>query len=238
MALDDWQDRNPEVSLKINVTRHPYSWAGDDIEAYKRGRFLEFDKKKGSEFQQERGERGNPQAEFIPLKELGKQAGITYQHGAEMVWQPIDAQRLLLWASRYGYQEQLADEISKLHFEEARSCADTLNLLAAVERSAGLSVEEAKAFLETDELRQYVWDSYGEMIRYWGIKEIPTFVFNHLHTPNAFDADFKPDSPTPYIVVGATPVEKICMVFDLLWQEAQVSSEVGLGSTPYHRSRL
>ena len=228
MALDEWHSRHPDVSLKINVTRRPYSWAGDDMEAYKKGRFLEFDKSEGAEFRQERGERGNPDAKFIPLAELGKQAGINYKHGADMVWQPIDAQRLLLWAARYGKQEELADEISKLHFEEALSCADTENILAAVDKTPGLSIEEASEFLLTDELRDYVWKSYGEMIRYWGIKEIPTFVFNHLDSPNAFDSDFQPDSPVPFIVVGATPVDKLCEIFDLLHKEQQALHPVSV----------
>ena len=53
------------------------------MEAYKKGRFLEFDKSEGAEFRQERGERGNPDAKFIPLAELGKQAAINYKHGAD-----------------------------------------------------------------------------------------------------------------------------------------------------------
>ena len=55
MAIDEWHKRNPEVLLQIDVTRRPYSWAGDDQEAFRAGKFLEFDSKKGSEFRTERG---------------------------------------------------------------------------------------------------------------------------------------------------------------------------------------
>ena len=36
------------------------------------------------------------------------------EHGVEMVWQPVDSQRILLWAARFGKQEEIADAVADL----------------------------------------------------------------------------------------------------------------------------
>ena len=44
-------------------------------------------------------------------------------------WQPINSQRMMLWASRYGKQELFMDEVGKAHFENRESASHTKTLL-------------------------------------------------------------------------------------------------------------
>jgi predicted DsbA family dithiol-disulfide isomerase len=50
-------------------------------------------------------EEGALQAE-VGLKQLGSQAGINFRFDQKTNWQPVDSQRLLLWASRFSKQEE------------------------------------------------------------------------------------------------------------------------------------
>ena len=103
-----------------------------------------------------------------------------------MLWQPVQSQRLLLWAGHFGRQEQLADALGQLHFEERLTVADRGTLLKAAEM-AELDASQASIFLDGTEYQDYVWYSYGRLIRFFGITEIPVFVFNKP----------PPSSPTP-----------------------------------------
>lgn len=221
-AIDLFHARHPDIRLEINVSRQPYSWAGDATDDDLQGRFLQFSNKKnadGVSFQQEREARGNEEVDFIPLDVLGEQAGISYKHGVEMVWQPVDSQRILLWAGRFGKQEEVADEIGKLHFEEVRHNNDRSTLLAACER-VGLDVDAAEAFLDTDEMVDRVWWSYGTTIRYYGIKEIPCYVLNRIGVPGPFSGFFDAaTSPAPYILYGATEPDDVMDALELIREE-------------------
>ena len=52
--------------------------------------------------------------------------------------QPIESQRLQLWASRFGKTEVFMDELGKRHFENAASASARPTLLAAA-AAAGLN---------------------------------------------------------------------------------------------------
>ena len=214
-AIDLFHERHPDTQLQIAVSRQPYSWAGDNRDEDLQGRFTQFAK---GGFQQERAARGNEDAEFIPLDVLGGQAGVKYKHGVEMVWQPVDSQRILLWAARFGKQEEIADEIGKLHFEEVESNADRETLLKAV-AAVGLDVAAAEAFLDTDEMVDRIWWSYGATINYYGIKEIPCFVLNRHNSPGPFSGFYRPTDPAPYILYGATPAEDVMDALELIREE-------------------
>ena len=67
--------------------------------------------------------------------------------------------------------------MNRKHFEQARSAIDKEELLDCV-AAVGLDTEAARAFLNTDELRDVVWQSYGATIRDKNIHSIPLFVFN------------------------------------------------------------
>ena len=73
-------------------------------------------------------------------------------------WQPVDSQRMLLWASRFGLQEEFMTAINERHFQrgsQGESASDRATLLAAAQE-VGLDVAAARAFLDTDELTHEV----------------------------------------------------------------------------------
>eukprot|EP00912_Choanoflagellata_sp_UC4_P002380 UC4_evm1s1500 len=150
--------------MRLWVRRHPYSWAGDDRSVTKG---LITYKQHTSE---ENVERSNSDAERISLEELGEQASIKFWKSTDKIhkeypkilWHPIDSQRLTLWAAERGRQEQFYEEMSKLHFEEAKSNGITANLLEAVRR-AGLDDMAAKEYLDSQEDVDRIWSSYGRM---------------------------------------------------------------------------
>lgn len=111
------------------------------------------------------------------LQMVGREAGVTFDFSVPVNWQPIDSQRMLLWAGRFGKQEEFMSVMNEKHFEKARSAISHEELLDTA-KTVGLDVEAAAAFLKTDELAEYVWKSYGETIKDKGIHSIPYFVFN------------------------------------------------------------
>ena len=81
----------------------------------------------------------------------------------QVQWQPVDSQRLLLWAGRFGKQEAYMSALGRRHFEERQSASHRSTLLEAA-KEAGLDVEQAEAFLNTDGYWEHVWRSYHETI--------------------------------------------------------------------------
>ena len=110
----------------------------------------------GDERMRDEAERG--------LRAQGREAGIAFDFSVRTHWQPVDSQRMLLWAARCGKQEPFMAALSRRHFEQGssgQSASERPTLLAAAEE-AGLEAQAARAFLETDELAAEVWRSYGE----------------------------------------------------------------------------
>ena len=70
------------------------------------------------------------------------------------------------------------------HFEQRQSASERATLLAAV-AEVGLDTDAAAAFLDTDELADAVWRSYGATIREKGIHSIPLFAFHDLNGSQA-----------------------------------------------------
>ena len=70
--------------------------------------------------------------------------------------QPIESQRLLLWAGRFGLQEEFMTAMNKRHFQQKQSASERETLLAAAEE-VGLDTAAATAFLDGDELEAEVW---------------------------------------------------------------------------------
>jgi len=146
------------------VTRHPYSFLGDSSSAtgarHKRSTWHDglLHTVGGDEEQCAHVE--------ARLREQGRAAGIRFDFRAETHWQPVDSQRLLLWAARFGKQESFMSALSRRHFEQGGQgeSASTRATLMAAAAEAGLDVAAAKSFLETDELVKEVWHSYGATI--------------------------------------------------------------------------
>ena len=102
------------------------------------------------------------------LRALGGAAGISFRFDQRTNWQPVESQRLLLWSSRFGKQEEFMSSLNHRHFELAQSASERQTLLDAA-ADVGLDVTAAAAFLDTDELTDVVWKSYGDTIRSYGI---------------------------------------------------------------------
>jgi|UniRef100_A0A7S4GPI4 predicted DsbA family dithiol-disulfide isomerase len=172
-ALRRFHEQFPDAALQINVTRHPYSFVGDTQVP---GREMEGSWHKGLIAYSGGSEARALQAEQ-GLQMMGAQAGVKFDFSVPVNWQPVDSQRLLLWTGRHGKQEEFMSLMNRKHFEQARSAIDKEELLDCV-AAVGLDTEAARAFLNTDELRDVVWQSYGATIRDKNIHSIPLFVFN------------------------------------------------------------
>mmetsp|Transcript_95239 Transcript_95239/g.293741 ORF Transcript_95239/g.293741 Transcript_95239/m.293741 type:complete len:226 (-) Transcript_95239:29-706(-) len=171
-----FHDRHADVGCVVEVTRHPYSFLGDDRRAressgLRDGTWHEglINYAGGTEEAALRFEEG--------LSELGQKVGIAFDFDVFTQWQPVDSQRLLKWCGRWGKQEEFMEELNKGHFQQRRSASERASLLAAVDK-VGLDRAEAEAFLDTDEGVDAVWKSYGDTIKRHHIHAIPYLVFN------------------------------------------------------------
>uniref|UniRef100_A0A6T8NX31 DSBA-like thioredoxin domain-containing protein n=1 Tax=Hemiselmis andersenii TaxID=464988 RepID=A0A6T8NX31_HEMAN len=162
--------------MQINVTRHPYSFIGDtDTSKGYHGGLRAGTWHTGLMDYTDGTESGALAAE-AGLQHVAKEAGIRFDFGVRTDWQPTNSQRMLLWAGRFGKQEEFMSALNKKHFEQRVSASDDDTLLSAAEE-VGLDTGAAREFLRTDELRDVVWDSYGSTIRK-GVRAIPYLVFN------------------------------------------------------------
>lgn len=157
-AIRRFHTAHPRVALQVNVRRHPYSFLGDSQSASgKRHKPSTWHESllgyAGSETRRNEAERG--------LLMQGQQAGIHFDFNVLTHWQPIESQRLLLWAGQRGRQEEFMTALNQRHFERGSSgeSASARPTLLAAAAEVGLDVNEASAFLETDELREEVWRS-------------------------------------------------------------------------------
>ena len=163
------------VALQINVTRHPYSFLGDSKSAS--GRRHETSTWHDGLLGYVGGDEKARDSAEAQLQHQGSEAGIKFNFNVNTHWQPVDSQRLLIWAGRFGLQEKFMTCLNERHFEQQTSASERPTLLAAA-KEAGLDVDAATALLNTDELVDDVWESYGDTIHGRGIHSIPLFVFN------------------------------------------------------------
>mmetsp|Transcript_52485 Transcript_52485/g.130576 ORF Transcript_52485/g.130576 Transcript_52485/m.130576 type:complete len:263 (+) Transcript_52485:237-1025(+) len=175
-ALKSFHDRNPGFAMQVNVTRHPYSFIGDtDTSKGYQGGLRSGTWHTGLMDYTDGTEAGALAAE-AGLQQVGGEAGIRFDFGVRTDWQPMNSQRLLLWAGKFGKQEEFMTSLNKRHFEQRVSASDDGTLLAAA-AEVGLDAGAAEDFLGTDELKDVVWESYGTTIRK-GVRAIPYLVFN------------------------------------------------------------
>jgi len=109
---------------------------------------------------------------------LAQKAGTTLDYQVETQWQPVEAQRALLWASRFGLGEEFVHALNVRHFTQRKSAVHRSTILEAAEE-ASLDVNALVTFLDTDELADVVWKSYGDTIKKHGIHAIPWLYFNN-----------------------------------------------------------
>jgi len=206
------------------VTRHPYSFLGDS----KRGGGLagRGTPEGGEPTWHESllgymggSERARAQAED-QMRELGRRCGIELDYEVQTNWQPVDSQRVMLWAKRFGRQEAYMSALAKRHFEQRQSASHRTTILDVV-AEVGLDARAAEAFLQTDELREQVWQSYGSTIHEKKIQSIPYFVFNSQITDGG---PFRSGKGKAVTVNGSGDSESFLKVFEQLLQSVQRAS--------------
>ena len=223
-AIGRFHDRFPDTALQLNVTRYPYSFLGDS----KGGGHL----RSGGEATWHDGlidytggtEAGALRAE-AGLQQLGGAANIKFRFDVKTDWQPIDSQRLLLWAGRYGLQEEFMSTLNRYHFEERQSASVRSTLLSAA-TEVGLDVQAAEAFLDSDELDDEVWRSYGATIREAGIHAIPLFAFS-VPQLDALGGPFRDAGEfEAYLVRGSSGEDNFLQLFELIHRDVTAGTRV------------
>ncbi len=148
----------------------------------------------------------------------GQAAGIHFDYHVLTQWQPVESQRLLLWAGRFGLQEEFMTNLNHRHFEHRESASVRATLLNAAEE-VGLDRAAAAAFLDTDELEDVVWKSFGDTIRKHGIHSIPFFVYN-CDALGASGGPFRAEGRRPpWIVRGSMDEEYFLSLFETIAAE-------------------
>lgn len=207
------------MALELRVTRHPFSFlsdlegaARDRLQLKAEGTWHErlLDYTHGDEHLRDQAMAGMIMA--------GRPHGIEFDYNVYINRQPVDSQRVLLYAARRGKQEEYVSALSKRHFtqgSQGESASKRHTILAAA-AEAGLDQENVAAFLETDELRDVVWRSYGDMPRR-GIGAIPFFVFN-VPELGLEGGPLRPQrAGSPPTVNGSMQVQTFTDIFESLW---------------------
>jgi len=209
-AIDQFHAAHPSVALEVDVQRHPYSFLGDSASASGKRHEVStwhdglLGYVGGDAVARDRAEEG--------IRAQGRAAGIEFDFHVNTHWQPVDSQRLLLWAGRFGKQEEYMTALNKRHFERRTSASERPTLLAAVD-AAGLDVSAAKAFLQSDELVSDVWRSYGQTIHGKNIHSIPLFVFN-VPQLGLIGGPFRSGQGTPFVVNGSMDAPTFLRIFE------------------------
>lgn len=212
-GLDRFHELHPDVGVLLNVTRHPYSFNGDS----KRGSLAGHGTKEGAEPTWHEsllgycgGDEGRRAQAEEGMRALGRRAGVELDYDVQTNWQPVDSQRAMLWARRFGLAEIFMDELGHRHFERKTSASHRPTLLAAAAAS-GLDADALDAFLDTRELVGDVWDSYGSTINEKGIHAIPYFVFGPVGMRTPFRESGKLRAVT---VNGSGDADQFLRVFE------------------------
>lgn len=211
-----FHDAHPTVALSLNVTRIPFSFLGQQPADQDRLTL----KRKGIWHDRLMDYAGNPAGrdQFeAQMAKLGEAAGVTFDFNAYIDRQPIESQRLLLWAGRFGKGEEFMTALSNRHFQQGsqgESASKRPTLLAAAQE-AGLDAETVTAFLDSDELHDEVWRSYGEMPRK-GINAIPLFCFS-VPEVNLWSGPFR-DANADATVNGSGDMAQFLYLFKQLYK--------------------
>jgi len=235
-AIERFHERHPEAALAINVTRHPYSFVGDrEPQPMRQGELDGIatpDDSLRTFSEQMAGRFGPPpkteeerREKMRPFLRLGESAGIAFDLEVKAQYQPVDSQRLLLFAGRQGLQEEFMSALNRLHFEKRQSASMRSTLVAAA-AEVGLDVPAAEAFLDGDEFRDAVWSSYGSTIREAGIRAIPLFAFSvpklgAVGGPFRDAGDFE-----AYVVRGSSSEETFLELFELIYRDSKAGKRV------------
>jgi predicted DsbA family dithiol-disulfide isomerase len=145
------------------------------------------------------------------LRALGRSVDIDFDFNVLFRWYPVDSQRALLYAARFGAQEAFADAMARRHFTQGMASGSQSTVLDAAQE-VGLDVEEVKEMLASDEYVADVWKSYEDTVGKYNIHSIPFFTFNGPRTNGGiFRKDGMNSGET--MVRGSGNVEQFLQVF-------------------------
>jgi len=222
--LSAFHEAHPDIALLLNVTRHPYSFNGDRRKqdgaltgaGYPEGQEPTWHESLLGYCGDDENRR---QAAEDGMRELGRKVGIELDYNVQTQWQPVDSQRLMLWAHRFGKQEAYMSALGRRHFEERKSASHGSTLLEAC-AEAGLDVEAARALLASEELREEVWHSYGSTIREKGVHAIPLFIFN---SPLTDGGPFRSGQGKPRTVHGSASRDEFLSLFERILSDMKAA---------------
>ena len=120
------------------------------------------------------------------------------------------------------------------HFERRESASERATLLAAAEE-VGLDAAAAAAFLDTDELADVVWRSYGETIREKRIHSIPLFAFS-VPAIGAQGGPFRAaGADEAYVVRGSMDDGYFLALFETIARDVEAGKRVYDGRASAYR---
>ena len=165
-ALDLWRSRSADAP-EIEVAWHPFQLNPDlPREGIDRRAYLEA--KFGG---------GTRTAEIYErVRAVGRTVGIDFAFD-RIRQQPntLDAHRLIAWSQAQGRVEDVVERLFRAYFLDGRFIGDR-DVLTSVAGEAGLSVDAAKAYLDTDEGAAEIAASDGRL-RELGVGGVPFFIF-------------------------------------------------------------
>lgn len=147
-----------------------------------------------------------PRQIYQAIAESGREAGIEFQFSRiKRTPNTVLSHRLLYWSAKNEHQDETVGELFKAYFEEGLDIGD-LDVLVQCAGRAGLDMQLARRFLQSDEGRQEVVasDVYARRL---GINGVPCFIVNRK-----------------YAVSGAQPPSAFVEVFNLAERDAATSA--------------
>jgi predicted DsbA family dithiol-disulfide isomerase len=147
-----------------------------------------------------------PRQIYQAIAESGREAGIEFQFSKiKRTPNTVLSHRLIYWSAKQEQQDEIVASLFKAYFEDGLDLGD-LDILVECAGRAGLSRDDARKFLESDEGRQEVVasDVYARRL---GINGVPCFIVNRK-----------------YAVSGAQPPSAFVEVFNLAERDAATST--------------
>jgi predicted DsbA family dithiol-disulfide isomerase len=155
-----------------------------------------------------------PRQIYQAISETGKGEGIDFQF-SRMRRTPntVQSHRLIHWAGKEGFQEQVVEALFHAYFEEGRDIGD-LDVLVECARLAGIDATQARRFLDGTDLRQEVLaaDLYSRRL---GINGVPCFIVNRK-----------------YAISGAQPPAAFIEVFNLAAKDEETEAAQSMAAAP------
>lgn len=114
---------------------------------------------------------------YARVREAGKSVGIDFAFDRiERQPNTLDAHRLISWAQARGNPEELVERLFRAYFLDGRLIGER-SVLAAIAGEAGLPVDMARAYLDSDEGVDTV-AAMDLRVRELGVTGVPFFIFD------------------------------------------------------------